>query len=189
MGSAHGLSLGLVIAALMSARPACAVGPVDIEVAGKVNYGFGGGGYGLGVGGRAGVSFAGFYAGMSVVDYPARPVVLDSSPIYTVGGEVGYGIKIASFTIRPLLGVGYWNESQSPCQFFGPASVPTPSCTTTALYLEPGLVLAVSVWPILVGFSASALVLAYVHDCTELCPDVQSGATAFLIGGQAGARF
>jgi hypothetical protein len=188
MSSARALCLALCTVVLMSARTAAAVGPVDIEVAGKLNYGFSGGGYGTGVGARAGVSFEGFYAGVSFVDYPDRPVVLDNGPIYTVGGEVGYGLKIAWLTIRPLLGVGYWNESQSLCQYSGPG--PGPSCTLTSPYLEPGLLVALSMWHVLVGLDASGLFPTGVSTTTP--PNqlpLDGSATAFLIGGQVGARF
>jgi hypothetical protein len=190
MRSARILGSALAIAGLVSASRAEAVGPIDVEVAARLDYGFSGAAYGPGVGVRAGVSFAGFYAGMSFVDYAARPTALDNGPITTIGAEVGYGIKIASITIRPLVGVGYWNESLTPCESYTGVSVSTLNCAISSPYLQPGLLVAVSVWHVLVGLDADALLPIGVSTATpDFCPPVDSSPNAFLIGGQVGARF
>src|SRR5580700_3511933 len=82
---------------LLSTSPAKALGPVDLEIAGKAGYASGSNfPTNFGFGGRAGVSFLGLYGGLNLVEYPFH--------VLTYGGEVGYGFKISFITLRPLVG-------------------------------------------------------------------------------------
>src|SRR5580704_7161554 len=61
---------GLAVAIVAFPTKAKALGPVDIEVGARAGAAFGPlAPLGFGIGGRAGVSFFGFYAGVDVIDY------------------------------------------------------------------------------------------------------------------------
>jgi hypothetical protein len=66
---------GAGLFSLFTPRDAHALGPLDIEIAGKAGYGtnpdsgLGFNPLGVGLGGRAGLSIFGLYAGVNVVDY------------------------------------------------------------------------------------------------------------------------
>ncbi|MGC4024128.1 MAG: hypothetical protein QM744_02545 [Mesorhizobium sp.] len=118
---------------LAGAGDAYALGPVSVEVAarGGVAPAHISGGLtptlGLGFGGRAGVEFAGFYGGLSAIDYLGtdvqRGIYTDTVHALLYGVEVGYGFKLADgvLTIRPQLGLG--NASLA----FGTAGYPSES--------------------------------------------------------------
>jgi hypothetical protein len=193
------------------ARDARGLGPIDVEIGAKV-----GGGtspsnpsssinpLGFGLGGRGGVSFFGFYAGVDGMYYlggnhaglsalPSESVTFSQHTLM-YGVDLGYGFKIASLTIRPQLGIGnltvsYRSSFSNTCTAPGPcplASGSTSSSTSSSyLYLEPGVTGLVSFGALFVGADANLLAL----------PSVDNGAgghttgTAFTMHGQVGVRF
>ncbi len=178
---------------LFATREAHALGPLDIEIAGKVGYGSdpgGGAGFnrlGFGVGGRAGIALFGIYAGVNIVDYlggtasPQPCPLMDASPacsggsVHTLmyGGEFGYGFKISIVTIRPQVGVGS-------------ALVSSPGGNSSSLYLEPGVTGLVHFGVLIVGVDAN---VAIFPSATEINTQGVSTLTAFTIHAQVGVRF
>jgi hypothetical protein len=144
---------------LLAVRPAHALGPIDLEIAAKAGYGSNN--LDFGIGGRAGVSFFGLYGGVNVVDYLGQ----DSAHVLTYGGEVGYGIKIAFVTIRPLVG-------------FGDAVSSAPGGSTGSFYVEPGGLVQFSFGHLIFGVDAAALI-----------PTVSGSSASLAIDGQIGVRF
>ena len=105
-------ALLLTLAMALSPREAHAAAPVGFEVGAKVGYGTSPGGaavnpLGLGLGGRVGITIAGLYAGLDVVDYLGSGDG-NGGQYHAIqfGGELGYGFKIRSLTIRPQIGAG-----------------------------------------------------------------------------------
>ncbi len=69
--------------------------------------------FGLGFGGRAGLSVYGVYAGFTVIDYLGGTDVNQSDRSILIGGELGYGAKIHTFerervtlVLRGVVGLG-----------------------------------------------------------------------------------
>jgi hypothetical protein len=168
-------------------RNASALGPVDVEVAAKV----GGGSrttsgapdaLGFGFGARAGVSFFGFYGGLSVMDYlgastPTAVFAAGAPPgKYSLksvlyGVEAGYNIGVPFVTLRPQLGVGNYTLTAS--------STGLPSSSANNLYLEPGVtgLLSFGLW--IVGADVNILLL----------PGMSGSQAAFTGHGQVGIKF
>lgn len=184
---------GAGLLALFTTREAHALGPLDLEIAAKVGYGTNPDSgsslnpLGFGLGGRAGVSLFGLYAGVSAVYYlggsetvpcPAGTPCPNGSPsAHTLmyGGEFGYGFKISIVTIRPLIGVG--------------SALVSGSGSSSSLYLEPGVTGLVSFGLFLVGVDAN---LAIFPGSTQVASDGTTSTTvteAFTIHGQVGLRF
>jgi len=158
-----------------------AVGPVEVEVAAKVGAGTNPTGglpnpLGFGAGARAGVSFDGFYAGLSAVyyvgssgriDYGVSEYVTgDISPHALLYGlEVGYGVKVARvLELRAQIGGGD--------DFFGSGGTLSYGCTCNNivippvsvrsshyLYWEPALTALVDFGTLFVGVDVGALIL------------------------------
>jgi hypothetical protein len=149
---------------LVSERPAHALGPIDLEIAAKAGYGSND--LDFGIGGRAGISFFGLYGGVSLVDYLGQ----DSVHVLTYGGEVGFGIKIAFVTIRPLLG-------------FGDAVTSTPLGSSGSFYLQPAGLLQFSFGHLIFGVDAGALIP------TSNAVQGSGINAAFTMDGQVGVRF
>jgi hypothetical protein len=161
------LAAAPALALALAAAPAQALGPLEIELAGKV--GGASNGYGFGAGGRAGLAIFGLYGGFNVVDYPSPSVSLGS--ILTYGGEVGYGFKISVIAIRPLLGFGKWTIAEvSTTQAY--------VAGTSSFYVQPGGVLEVELGHFLFGVDASALI-----------PSQYTSYSAFAVDGELGVRF
>jgi hypothetical protein len=198
----------LLVAALVSsflvARDARALGPIDFELAAK-----GGGAtnpssatinpLGLGAGGRGGVSFLGFYAGVDILYYVGGShtgptgVVAETETVtqhsLMWGLDLGYNLKLSIVTLRPQLGVGNLTIHTSTstvdvcpnCLAIGLGS----SSQASNLYLEPGVTALVSLGDVFVGADANVLVL----------PNIASpggGNTteaAFTLHAQVGVRF
>jgi len=163
-------------------RDARALGPIDLEVAAKAGMGTNPGSgslnpLGFGLGGRGGVSFFGFYGGVDLMYYlgGSETVLGQSVSAHTLmyGLDLGYNIKVAILTIRPLLGLGNFTVSTSP----GGASA-------SNLYLEPGVTGLLSFGTLIVGADANLLVLPGINT-----PTGSTTETAFTIHGQIGARF
>jgi hypothetical protein len=179
---------------LSATREAHALGPLDIEVAGKIGYGSnpdsgeGLNRLGFGFGGRAGLALFGIYAGVNIVDYlggtansePCPPGVQSAAcaggSVHTLmyGGEFGYGFKISIVTIRPQFGVGS-------------AIVSGPGGSASSLYLEPGVTGLVSFGLLFVGVDANVA----IFPSTTSGEVMSSSSTneAFTIHGQIGLRF
>ncbi len=138
----------------LAAGNAEAVGPVDFELASRAGIGTNPNRavymdpnpntLGFGLGGRAGVSFLGFYAGVDLMYY------LGTSDDHTLmyGLDLGYSFKVGIVTIRPQLGIGnladiYTYESSS--------------FTTNYLYFEPGVTGLLSFGTAFVGIDLNLL--------------------------------
>ena len=168
-----------------------ALGPVDVEIGARVGVGTnpdsaGPNPFGFGVGGRAGVTIFHIYGGLSAIHYfgtsndvsgpGAIGGFVTKSLTYSstlLGVEAGYSITgIPHLTIRPQLGVG--NAAFS----FGDAS-------QSHLYLEPGLVVLVSLGLVYIGADANILAIPGVDQGTS---DTKT-YTSFTIHGQIGIQF
>jgi hypothetical protein len=170
-------------------RDASALGPVDVEVAGKVGYGTNPfSGYpnplGLGLGVRGGVSLLGFYGGLSFMYYigSSQNVASQGGSIsahsVAYGIEGGYGTKLFGLlTLRGQLGLGNFTASGSGAL----------SGNSSNLYLEPGLTALLSFGPVLVGADANVLVLPGIND--PLPPGQSSWDAAFTVHAQGGVKF
>ncbi len=156
------------------APAALALGPLDIELAGKLGYGSNG--LGFGAGARAGLSIIGLYGGFNIVDYPGAGTAQGGGHVLTYGGEVGYGIKIAFVAIRPLVGFG--NESVSTNALTGTGIAGPTSVSTSSFYVQPGGLLQLTFGHFLIGVDASALI-----------PTSATSASAFVINGELGVTF
>jgi hypothetical protein len=181
------------------ARDASAVGPVDLEFGVK-------GGFGtnptsssanplaFGLGARAGASMLGFYAGADATYYFGSGTTSFSE--YKIsdwalkaGGDIGYGFKIATVTIRPRLGVGDLivtsNPTQTappcPCNIVFPVVRPT---TQDNFYIEGGMTALVPIGLFFVGADIDFLV---VYPIAGSCCDEME--TAFTFDAQTGIRF
>ena len=179
-------ALVAIAAMIASERDAHALGPVDVEIGARVGVATnpdskGPNPFGLGLGGRAGVSIFHIYGGLSAIHYfgsssdiPTPAGTISSSYSSTLlGVEAGYSITaIPHLTLRPQLGVG--NASFS----FGELS-------QSHLYLEPGVVGLVKFGLLYVGADLNLLAI----------PGIDRGAgdtktyTAFTVHGQVGIQF
>jgi hypothetical protein len=186
-------SLLLTFATATSSREAHALGPLGVEVGAKVGYGTSPGGaavnpLGIGLGGRVGLTLAGLYAGLDVVDYLGS---LDENGgqyhAIQLGGELGYGLKVRAVVIRPQIGVGDVYLSGSVAGLTSP-ELPTALC----LYVEPGLSVLVSLGVVYIGFDAGALMIrsepAYVQSGSHYTLTT-SLAAALTAHGQIGLKF
>jgi hypothetical protein len=174
----------LVLCALAFSREARALGPADIEVGARVGAASNpvGGGFpnplGGGAGARAGVSFLGFYAGVSGVYYfgesgklkeeYANGEILSGSvsvQSFLCGGELGYGITISRLLVlRAQLGLGddiiFASGAESESDRYTNSIFLLPvSGTTQYLYLEPGLTALLEVGKLYAGIDVNALIL------------------------------
>jgi hypothetical protein len=166
------LLVAAVAAALFtiaSTREAHAIGPVDIEIAGKAGYGSQDLGFGLGA--RAGVSIFGLYGGLNLVEYLGKSQAIQGAPVSTTvhelqfGGEVGFGFKIAFLTLRPLVGFGRLGASSDLGD-------------TSSFYLEPGGLVQFGFGHLIFGVDAGCLIVTS-----------SPVSEAFTMHGQIGARF
>jgi hypothetical protein len=167
-----------VLVTFVSARPAHALGPIDLEIAAKAGYGTND--LGFGFGGRAGISFFGLYGGLSAVDYLGKSVNDFTVHTLLLGGELGFGIKISRLTIRPLLGLGEGIISES-----GPAILGSSSNTSGSFYLEPGGLIQLNFGLIIFGVDAGCLILT----SNQSVSGITQVTEAFTIHGQFGLKF
>jgi hypothetical protein len=177
-------TLGAAAAIGASEGDAHALGPVDVEIGAKVGVATKPNSnapnpFGLGVGGRAGVTIFHVYGGVSGVHYFGESVELAGGTLKAsysttlLGVEVGYSITaIPLLTIRPQLGLG--NAAFS----FGEAS-------QSHLYLEPGVTALLSLGLLYVGADLNLLAIPGV--------DQGNGSTttytSFSAHGQIGITF
>jgi hypothetical protein len=155
----HFAALVVAMAALLSAKTARALGPVDVEAAALAGYGTNPvRGYainplGLGIGGRAGVSAHGFYGGVSVVDYLGGTNGSTRSASVEMGVEAGYGIRVSLLTIRPELGIG---------DLAVRTSIPDlGAATQNSLYLEPRVTAVLTFGVLCLATDVGTLVLTH----------------------------
>jgi hypothetical protein len=140
----------------LSSKEAHALGPIGIEVGAQVGYGASPGGaavnpLGVGLGGRAGITFFNIYAGGKIMDYiGSGDTVGGQYHAIQYGGEIGYGFSISVLTIRPQIGVGNISLSGS-----NRPDLPSGS----SLYLEPGAVALITIGIVYFGADASALMI------------------------------
>jgi hypothetical protein len=205
------------VSALLAARDASALGPVDLEIAGRVgggtspvNSGTSSNGssldinpLGVGVGGRAGVSLSSLYAGLSFMYYfggskdvpnPVGPPVHESGTSVLYGLEVGYNLRLPVITVRPQVGVGkYTLNVDGSAQVFGVSY--SGSSTWDNVYLEPGILVKASFGMWLLGADANVFWLPGsdkidVSLCSSpLCHYTLSSQLAFTAHGQLGLQF
>jgi hypothetical protein len=180
------LALVAAAAICISERHAHALGPVDVEIGARVGVATkpdsnAPNPFGLGIGGRAGVSIFHVYGGVSGIHYFGESATL-TLPTGTVkasysttllGVELGYSITaIPLLTIRPQLGLG--NAAFS----FGDLS-------QNKLYLEPGVTALVSLGLLYLGADLNLLAIPGI--------DQGNGATktytSFSAHGQVGVMF
>jgi hypothetical protein len=175
-------ALAASAAALISlaASSAHALGPIDLEIAGKGGYGSHD--LGPGFGGRAGVSFFGIYGGLSIIDYlGVSPGAGEPTPhLLAYGGEVGFGFKISHLTIRPLLGFGDATQSES---------VGSQSLSSSAFYLEPGGLIQLKFGLLIFGVDASCFIVPSINTSSGPTSSGSSAFEAFTIHGQVGVSF
>jgi hypothetical protein len=177
----------LAIAAIVgSARDAHALGPVDIEIGARVGGGTnpdsaGPNPFGIGIGGRAGVSIFHIYGGLSGIHYfgSSRTIPTAAGNISTtfsstlLGVEAGYSITaIPHLTLRPQLGIGN-------------AAFSFADVSQSHLYLEPGFVALITLGLLYVGADVNLLAI----------PGIDQGGgdtktyTSATIHGQIGIQF
>jgi hypothetical protein len=157
---------------LLLPRQADALGPIGVELGGQVGAGtnlVGGGGInplGLGLGGRAGVTWLGFYGGVNVMDYlggsQSTSTASASAHSFLYGVEAGYDLKVLGILmIRPQLGIGDYKI------YSGGASCAPSPCTPPSAgtigngspYLEPGAVALMSFGVLYAGVDVNARLL------------------------------
>ncbi|MGO8998057.1 MAG: hypothetical protein ACLQVI_32460 [Polyangiaceae bacterium] len=140
----------------LSSREAHALGPVGIEVGLRVGDGTNPSGnnsgvnpFGVGFGGRAGITLFNIYAGVDIMDYIGSGDGLGGTyHALQYGGTIGYGIGISVLTIRPQIGLG--NISLS-----GSSSPDYPSASS--FYLEPGALAMITIGWFFFGADINAL--------------------------------
>jgi hypothetical protein len=178
------LSTAVTATSLGLARDASALGPVNIELGGKIGEGTNPTGdvnpLGFGLGARGGVSFFNIYAGLSFMYYFGHSETVPPSSEKRSGKSVLYGFEggydfdiVHVVIIRPQLGVGVFNGN------YGGGGFTTDTADGKNLYLEPGATVVVPLGLLFVGGDANAIFLPG-----------QSGARAgFTFHGSIGVRF
>jgi len=157
-----------------------ALGPVGVEAAAKIGFGTnptttGPSPLGFGIGGRAGVSYAGFYLGGSAVYYAGGSATAgtetESENSVAYGAEGGYGVELLGhLTIRGLFGIGTFQQSGSGVATGGVGN----------LYIEPGITAFWSFGPLIAGADVNAFLLPTAVGTTY---------AALTLHGQVGVAF
>jgi hypothetical protein len=150
-----------------------------------------------GVGARAGASYRGFYGGLSSTYFPGNgsscvvslPASCRSDHGVSLGTEVGYGrTYFQLLTIRGLLGVGDYAGSADLTEFTctsAPCTGATSHPSSHNLYLEPGVLLAITLGPVLIGADSGVL---YLPSYTRSGSTASSSFAALMFGLQLGMR-
>jgi len=186
------LPVALCLAVLTAPTEAHALGPIDLEIAAKVGYANNPGSgdpnpLGVGLGGRAGVSFMGAYGGVNILYYFGGTsnvnIASVSANSLLYGIEAGYGVTLVDIlTIRAQLGVGNITISSSGSL----GSVAAPSSSLNNLYLEPGLTGLLGFGTYFVGVDANLLILPSI---AQQNGGGSSTETCFTLHGQIGVKF
>jgi hypothetical protein len=187
-------SLAAAFLAVSLPRTAHALGPVDLEIGARAGYGlspssdFLANPYGVGLGGRAGVSIIGIYAGVSGMYYlgESSSVLGGSVSAHTAmeGLEAGFTLPIPFVKIRPYVGVGNSTISSSVSGVAGSAGLSLGGSTSN-LYLEPGVLVMIPLGTFFVGADATALILPSV----TTGPSSSKLYAAPTFHGQFGVKF
>jgi hypothetical protein len=151
-------AIGIAAAAVLCATRARALGPVDLEIAGRAGVAASApdpdldtNPYGFGLGGRAGVSFVGIYAGVSGIYYLGTSSAADRIHTAMEGAELGYTFGTPVFKVRPLVGFGNSTTTYAPLQGSG--------SSFDNLYVEPRVLLMVPLGTYFVGVDAAVILL------------------------------
>lgn len=170
-----------------SEHDAHALGPVDIEAGLRVGVGTTPDAdavnpFGVGVGGRAGVSVFNVYGGLSAIHYFGSSKDILNQKVQTastlLGLELGYSIKlIRVLTLRPQLGIGNVTFSSSVGNVDGDSK--------SKLYLEPGVTGLFSLGLLYVGADLNVLLIPGVERALQ---DSKT-YTSFTAHGQIGIQF
>jgi hypothetical protein len=179
-------------------RPAKAEGPIEVELATRVGAattpagspGWPANVYGFGFGGRAGVSIYGFFGGLSAIYYLGGSPGVDGYHSLLIGLEAGYTFKLRVMRLRPQVGFGDGNFTESAPDGTNPANPPV-ATTVGNIYVEPGLVAIVPIGPIFVGVDANALILpSFTLAAPEGSPANPARTyVSFSAHGQVGVMF
>jgi hypothetical protein len=187
------LVAALAVGAVWIPREAFALGPVDLEIAAQVGGATStvGSGYpnalGLGLGGRAGIDIFGFYAGVAAMYYVGdggNGPDANGNLVHTyansslVGFEGGYNIGLSMLTLRPQLGLGYYNAGFTQSSPGAVNVTDTTGFNSSSVYIEPGVtgLLSFGIW--MVGADVGILWV----------PAVDSSQAAVVIHGQFGIK-
>ena len=151
-----------------------------------------GGGFGV----RGGLSYRGFYAGLTYMDYLTNSECLDTgsnTPCFSThglsfGAEAGYGHTFFRvLTLRGIVGAGdYANLNTASDYVCNDITNQASTCMTTSsnsakhsFYVQPEGLVEVSLGPVILGVDASVFAM----------PGSPTGPfAAFMMGIQAGAR-
>jgi hypothetical protein len=129
----------------------------------------------LGLGGRLGFTYRGFYGGLSLVDYLPLGTLLANTVV--AEAEVGYGFKLRFVTLRPLLGIGYGSSDGATCPST-PAGQTVVCGTQGSFILQPGGLVQLTFGHVILGVDASALI-----------PFAGGTGAMLAVDGQIGASF
>lgn len=191
---------------------AFALGPVHVEVAGKVGYGTNPGGgdttpLGAGIGGRAGVEFlGGVYGGLSGIYYLGSGEGVSANANNVLGAgqtfgqhallfgvEGGYGFHLSVLTIRPQLGLGEATFTDTAHGFDRYESEATIEDSKTYVYFEPGLTALVNVGPLIFGLDSTLLLVPSVANEKAGSGGVEKASSktyaAFTTHAEVGVHF
>jgi hypothetical protein len=164
---------------LVAARPAHALGPLDLEIGAKagvatnpVSISGVNNPMGFGIGGRGGVSIFGLYGGVQAMYYfgSSQDGVSSHTVMYGFEGGYGFSLPMVPITIRPQVGIG--NATFT-------SSADGDSHNTNNLYIEPGVTVLVSLLGWFVGADANVLVF----------PGLDNSQVAITVHGQVGLKF
>lgn len=181
------LVLSALLAVALAEHEAHALGPVDVEVGARAGVATkpdsgGASPFGLGFGGRAGLSFFHVYAGLSGIHYfgsssdllTPHGVVTSQYSSTLIGLEVGYSITLGpKVLIRPQLGIGNASFAFSD------------AASQSHLYLEPGVTALLLLGNLYLGADANILAV----------PGIEQGDrgtrtyASLTAHGQIGLRF
>ena len=150
-------AVGLALASVAS--PAHALGPIGVELGAKLGGGSNLGGastsplYFPAVGGRGGITYHGFYGGVSMIAYAGQSVAVASraggtsahSLLYGVEG--GYGVTfLEHITLRAQVGLGN-------------AEIGYGDTSSSYFYLEPGVLVMARLAVVFVGVDLNMLIV------------------------------
>jgi hypothetical protein len=174
-------------------REAHALGPIDLEIAAKAGAGTNPtqdspNPFGFGLGGRAGVDFFSFYAGVQGIYYFGSGETEGVSGFQTAtvsrhawdyGVEVGYNLSVSVLTLRPQIGIGGVSMSSSLSgSGFISGSTSLDHANESSVYIEPGVTALISLGTWFIGADANIFV----------APDLTNDQAAFTFHGQIGIK-
>jgi hypothetical protein len=152
---------------------------------------------GGGAGIRGGLSYGGLYGGLTYMDYFTNSGCTDggaqscgSTHGSSFGVEAGYGITFFRMLLaRAELGLGNYRldnkGSITTCDFACTTSTTTTtSSSSNTPYLQPGILLALQLGPVLVGADASVFFMPSAPFATP----IGGPFAAFMVGAQLGVR-